>query len=179
MDWVPGVFDTVINWPAVVKNLLKDLDYHVQFEGQVGDKPYKNKFNVQDLTVRFADELTDPLESTVPYTLDKPLCVLYVVPFTSGVKRGISGKLMVEFQIIVNSEPQGRLNLDGYTTLMRSVCDPTRNKGLWMAKGLAPREVNEGKTLEGGELLERFKGRIFLRSVLVSFDMIGENIYAR
>lgn len=178
MSSTHSYFDTVTNWPTTIKSLLENSAYWVKFTGESGGVFYENKFAVSDLAVRFSNEITDPADSSDVFTLSSPLCILYIQPLTRGKIRAVSGMLNVEFQIVVNSEPQGMLNLDGYTTLMRSLCDPERNKSFWMGKGLAPRIVNEGTTIKGSELLERLEGRIFLRSIITRFDMIGENVYA-
>jgi len=174
-------FYAVTEWNVVVKNRLKSLqdsDFYIRHEGLYAGESYVKDYHINDMDIRFLWEVNEKIDTTAVFTLSKPLCALGIYSKNIlNTRSPRTGTLMVEFQITVNTEPQGLLNLMGYAAIFKALCDPKRGKSNWMGVGLAPRIIEESLPIEGGELSEKLKNRLLLQNVLVTFDKLEENVY--
>lgn len=162
---------------AVKECVLANSDYGIRIAGSYDGVDYNNKFKIDDFSdVMIEFEKSDPLENTDTVSFPSPILILRTGEDDSRRIPSIVNKdVFVEFQIIINAKPQGRLKLEGFISLIRAFCNPKREFKTWSKYGLVPRRIQESKTYNGGEIAEKLQNRILLKSVLVTFDYLGVN----
>lgn len=164
---------TVEDKNIVIKTILERHQTQVvQFVGEYESTYYKNQFSLADMDIRTPFEVTDLAEDLDVFELAKPLLIFYP-NVTKRDEKGVrEGSMNVEFQIVVNSEPQGALQIAGYMALLQALCNPRKEKYIWLPYGLAPRITREGSVLNGSRIHEKLATRILTQSLLVTFDLI-------
>jgi hypothetical protein len=148
-------------------------DYAIRFKGEFEGVWYDNQYAVGDLDVYLAFERTDIIQETEVFHLDKPLCVLYTKEIGTEEGSVDTGVYHVEFQLVVNFEPQGRLAITGYSQLLQALLNPRRSKGVWLPYGLAIRRVQQFPIFNGSAINEKLKDRLLIRSIVASFTTIN------
>jgi len=162
---------------TVKKGLQAEPDFGLQFQEFSGGVWYQNKFKLSELDFKIEYEDTDFLEDSDTFSLDKPTIIIRANEVSS--KRAYqrsAGVLLSELQLIVNTKPQGALVLDGYLTLLRLYCNPIEGKDNWIKFGLVPQFIQETRSYNGDRIAEKLKNRLLIRSLLVTFEILGESL---
>ena len=164
---------TVDDKNVVIKTILERYQTQVvQFVGEYENEYYKNQFSLAGMDIRSSFEVTDAAEDLDVFELAKPLLIFYPNKIQRNEKGVKDGSMNVEFQIVVNSEPQGALQIAGYMALLQALCNPKKGQWRWLPYGLAPRFTREGSILNGSRIHEKLTTRILTQSLLVTFDLI-------
>lgn len=138
------------------------------------------RFGDMDLLLEYEDTTFTDEEYTSPdgdvLVFSKPNMVMYGQYQSTGSPR-TRGTLLMEWQIIVNSTENGRLNLDGYSQLCHSVMEyddvghPTQQE-IWSEYGLLPRYFQLTKIRDGLSIAPELQARLLQRSILCSFSIL-------
>lgn len=166
------------NLRSTVKKGLKAVpDFGIQFEEFSNGIWYRNKYKLSEIEFKIEYEDTDFLENSETFILKKPTVIIRANEVSSNRSYQRSeGALLSELQLIVNTKPQGALAIDGYLTLLRLYCNPIKGKDNWIRFGLVPQFIQETRTYNGDRIAEKLKNRLLIRSLLVTFEILGESL---
>jgi hypothetical protein len=158
------------------KCILDNPTYGVKLMGTHDGVDYENKFKLSDFgEVLLEYEKTTPIEASTTFSLPAPILILRTNELNNVRIPSIVDKTnFIEFQIIINAKPQGALQLEGFISLIRALCNPKKEFVIWSKYGLVPRLVQDSRIHNGGEISEKLQNRILLKSVLVTFDCLGD-----
>lgn len=154
------------------QHLLTNASTSVRSSGMYNDTYYRNEYKLSDFTIYHEFEAPDLTMATAAFKLDKPLLILYVQDETTESGTVDLNNIAVEFQVAVNFEPAGFVNLLGYLELLRVIVNP-RDKGFWLGCGLAIRRREDGPIINGREIKDTLKDRLLVQSLIGYFTQIG------
>lgn len=154
------------------KRLLVDNEnFGGAFYGTYRGEHYHITFKLSDLEVLFRYESADKIIDDTDFKLEKPLCIIYASELESGKDPG-SNPITIEFQLIVNAEPLGKLYLNGYSELLsRFFLDD--ESGLVFKEGIKAMTANKARIFDGETLSSSLKNRILLQSLIFVMEVLN------